>query len=248
MYRTWQFGGLVELLQLDQRQFRDEKVCGRDMVTSRCKEAEAADRTMLGDAQREWFLNGLGASRATWKFMLSELMFAPLKVNLLAPFGQEIAAAAFGGGATQLGNFFVSLDQWDGYPAERETILKFVDDHRIRNLVVLSGDIHAAFDAKCLRDGAPASSAASVHEVVTTSISSNSLGDNVGSYVGRNNVQGVITRSNPHCLWSDTDLHGYTLLTATPASLVVEHVTVDTVEKPAADRALARTWTLGARG
>jgi alkaline phosphatase D len=197
--------------------------------------------------QRDWFEYALGASAASWKFMLSELMFAPLKVSLLAPFGREIAGAAFGGGEVTLGSFVVTLDSWYGYPAERERLLAFVDDHAIRNMVVLSGDIHAAFDAQVQRHEASHRIMPSVYEVVTASISSNSLGDNVGSYVGRDNVQSAIERSNANLLWSDVNLHGYTLLTATRESLTVEHVVVDTVAQPTANRAVARTWTLAAR-
>jgi hypothetical protein len=35
-------------------------------------------------------------------------------------------------------------DQWVGFPGDQETLLKFIHDHAIRNVIILSGDSHTA--------------------------------------------------------------------------------------------------------
>ena len=47
-------------------------------------------------------------------------------------------------GNTMLGEAVINYDQWDGYPAERDRFLDFVDDAGMDNLVVLSGDVHVS--------------------------------------------------------------------------------------------------------
>jgi len=83
---------------------------------------------MLGEAQREWLLQGLSTSDALWKVWANQVQFAPLKL-----FGR-----------------FYSLDQWDGYPVERERILQTIHQQGVRNLVLLTGDLHA-FEVNLLK-------------------------------------------------------------------------------------------------
>ena len=76
------------------------------------------DRTLLGDAQKQFLLDALERSDATFKFVVTP---API---------MEIVAQPY--------------DRWEGYRAERDEILRFVSDHDIRNVVFLSTDLHAS--------------------------------------------------------------------------------------------------------
>ena len=74
-------------------------------------------RTMLGDAQKQYFLDRLAASDATWKVVVNEV---PVQMLLALPY-----------------------DRWEGYAAERREVLRFIRDNGIKNVVFLTTDFHA---------------------------------------------------------------------------------------------------------
>jgi alkaline phosphatase D len=78
-------------------------------------------RTMLGEEQRSWLKRSLLQSQASWKFMLSPV-----------PFNRRVKPS----------------DAWASFPRERKEIVDFVRAHRIRNVLIISGDLHTggAFD------------------------------------------------------------------------------------------------------
>jgi hypothetical protein len=50
---------------------------------------------------------------------------------------------------------FVPYDRWEGYAAERQEIIAFIQDNDIRNVVFLSTDIHAAIVNDSIAGGTP---------------------------------------------------------------------------------------------
>lgn len=78
-----------------------------------------AERTMLGDEQLAWLKAGLASSDATFKLVVSSTTMG----------------ITSGDGWSQRGR---------GYEAELNDLLSFIDEHGVRNIVVLSGDIHKA--------------------------------------------------------------------------------------------------------
>ena len=71
--------------------------------------------TMLGKAQKDWLFKSLAGSSAMFKFVATSVPMA-------------------GGG----------IDRWDGYPAERTELLRFIKEKRITGVVFLSADLHYA--------------------------------------------------------------------------------------------------------
>ncbi len=70
-----------------------------------------------------------------------------------------------------------NTDQWDGYPAQRDRVLDFIERERIRNVVILSGDAHSSWGFDVPRypwhSYQPASGAGSLAvELVTPAVSS----------------------------------------------------------------------------
>ena len=120
IYGSLRIGGLAELFLTDQRQFRDQQPCA-DVQLTACPDDLLPGRTYLGSKQKAWFKHAVPNSKAKWKLWGSETMVMALD-------------AAPGAHANQ--------DQWDGYSAEREEILGHFHDKDLKNLVVLSGDIH----------------------------------------------------------------------------------------------------------
>lgn len=74
-----------------------------------------------------------------------------------------------------LNEYLLNADQWDGYNAERKHLMAYVRDTGIRNLVALTGDIHAFFAGPVMDDYDAASPKPVMVDLVTAGISSNSF-------------------------------------------------------------------------
>jgi alkaline phosphatase D len=129
LYRSFQWGALAEFFLIDARQYRDaqayvtEPAClvlgePATLPNATCQtEIDNPARTYLGAAQKAWLKAGLLASTAKFKFVMN----GPLISELL----------------------FLPYDRWEGYAAEREEILEYIEANNIKNVVFLSTDIHA---------------------------------------------------------------------------------------------------------
>jgi alkaline phosphatase D len=71
----------------------------------------------------------------------------------------------------------LAADSWDGYPTERKELMTFLREESIKNVVVLSGDIHAAFAGTIDDDFDAAADARTTvaTELVGPGVTSNSL-------------------------------------------------------------------------
>ena len=145
LYRTLRWGQLLQMLVLDGRQFRNNQACGTEDLGADCAERRDPNRTMLGPRQFDWLQRELAADRCRWSLLANQTVMTPV------PFG-----AAY------------NMDQWDGYPAERTKIFNSLA--KVRNAVVITGDIHAAGvgDLREEPDGSPVVGT----ELVTAGISS----------------------------------------------------------------------------
>lgn len=94
-----------------------------DLIILDTRQYRAADRsTMLGQRQKDWFFERLASSTATFKFVATTVPMA-------------------GGGQ----------DRWDGFPKEREEILRYIHDKKIAGVVFMSADLHYAAVTKIPR-------------------------------------------------------------------------------------------------
>ena len=154
LYRTIRFGTLADLVMLDTRALRDRQVANSDA-------AGLADskRTLIGAAQEAWMFDQLRASQragTSWTLLGQQVMFSSITLPGTRP---------------------TNTDQWDGYPAQRDRVLDFIERERIRNLVILSGDAHSSWGFDVARNPwhlyQPAAGAGSLAvELVTPAISS----------------------------------------------------------------------------
>jgi alkaline phosphatase D len=99
IYRRLQFGRTVDLIIMDQRQYRADQPCD-DAVVPPCADWDQP-RDFLGRTQMAWLKTQLRASKASWKVLANEVMIMPSKV---------------------LGGAFAQYDSWQGYPREREEL------------------------------------------------------------------------------------------------------------------------------
>ncbi len=121
LYRSVRWGRHVEIFILDTRQYRSANGA-----------PDGEDKTMLGAAQRAWLLARLPASDATWKLVVSSV---PLGMFTGGPAADSWSNANLLGFARGNGTGFVH---------ERDRLLAALHARGVRNLVVLSGDVHHA--------------------------------------------------------------------------------------------------------
>ncbi|MFI7050780.1 alkaline phosphatase D family protein [Streptosporangium canum] len=122
LYRRVRWGRLATFHMLDTRQYRSDQGCGdgyRD-----CPAAVDPARSITGDAQEHWLLDGFQHSRAQWDILGQQVFFAQRDNNA---------------GPAKI----TSQDGWDGYVASRQRITQGWLDAGVRNPVVLTGDVHA---------------------------------------------------------------------------------------------------------
>jgi len=226
IYRTIQYGNLAELIMLDTRlEGRDKQI--KDITNP---ELYSEDRTILGKEQREWLFRTLEDSKAQWKILGNQVMFADYNIGWAA-------AASPNYTPEQLEGIF--LDIWDGYPAERAKIINFIGEKKINDVVIITGDVHCSFAYDvALRPSVftekgktttydPSTGKGSIAvEFVTTSITSANYDENIGKTQAQmlnyqinkplaapapNNVN-----PNPHMKFANLIDHGYLILDLTP--------------------------------
>jgi alkaline phosphatase D len=146
LYRNFKIGDLVDLYMLDGRQYKDEPACEDAGINFKCNDIAAAPgRTYLGTEQKKWLLNGLENSNSQWKILGNNTLM--MEISFL---GNQI-----------------NFDQWDGYKAEKEEILKDLKDKKVKDLLVFSGDVHTFVYGDILYNGEKIAP-----EIVTGSITS----------------------------------------------------------------------------
>jgi alkaline phosphatase D len=120
IYRSWRHGGALEIFALDMRSYRGANSPNRQPALN-------DESALLGAKQVEWLKSALAASPATWKVIAADL-----------PIGLVVADVG--------GRFEAVANRDDGPPLGREleiaSLLSFIRDRRIRNIVWITADVH----------------------------------------------------------------------------------------------------------
>lgn len=109
-YRSVRWGPHAEVFVLDGRSYR-----------SLNSDPDGPDKTLLGEEQRDWLVEALSESEATWKIVSTNV---PLSI----PTGWE---------AERYGH-----DGWSGFEHELLGILRELDAAQVQNLVFVTTDVH----------------------------------------------------------------------------------------------------------
>jgi alkaline phosphatase D len=160
VYDRFTFGDLVEISMIDGRQYRSREACyappnklgGHLETDTSCPERSQEGRTMTGFAQESWLGQGLAHSRATWNVIAQDVLMAQLRQK------------------QRDGEFGYWTDDWDGYPAGRRRLLQRIEQTKVKNPVVVGGDIHAFFANDLRVDFDNPNSPAVATEFVGTSV------------------------------------------------------------------------------
>jgi|LNFM01.1.fsa_nt_gb alkaline phosphatase D len=117
IYRRLRFGSLVDLVLLDTR------IEGRDAQVARPSSPERTNamRQLLGAQQEAWLATQLADAGGRWKLLGQQVMMAAALDSI------------------------PNTDQWDGYPAARQRFFDLLARGPVRDVVVLTGDIHSSW-------------------------------------------------------------------------------------------------------
>lgn len=220
IYRSFRYGNLIDLLMLDTRYE------GRDEQVGIGQQNADTNRTILGPVQRNWLLNQLDTTTCQWKVLGQQVMMAPLKV-----FGQA-----------------VNMDQWDGYPADRNRVEKHVMDNNINNFVVLTGDIHTAWANDLPQDGVSYNSNTGAGSVGVEFVCSSVTSSN--TELGQLNTVGssTIKLLNPHMKYIDLANHGYTIIDINKNRTQGEFYAVAPITAPSMQASYSDGWYVNNNG
>ena len=220
--RRADWGRLARFHVLDTRQYRTDQTCGVDDIGSVCDAALDPAAVVLGDTQERWLLDGLDGSPATWNVLAQQIVFS--FVDFLP-------------GPDAVHN----LDQWDGYPAARDRLLRFLAQRRPSNPVVITGDIHTSGVSDVLGDFADPASPVVGTELVGTSISSDApqvLSELVP----------IVLDNNPHLKWADASHRGWVRCTLTRDEWRADYRLVDDNLVDDSNVRTATSWVIPAGG
>jgi alkaline phosphatase D len=216
IYRTLRFGDLADLVLLDTRLVgRDEQAARRDDVAV----LEAPSRSLLGRAQEEWLRGELAESvRAgtRWQVLGQQVMFAV---------------------QTEPGKPTTNADSWDGYRACRDRVFTMVEELKVGNLAVLTGDVHSHWAYDLPRrpfdgyDRGTGRGSLGV-EFACTSVTSRS---NLGAGPDGEAQLAAVRAARPHLFHADGRYRGYYLLDLTPERLQADFYVMTTIETRSAE-------------
>jgi alkaline phosphatase D len=215
LYGSFRLGKMAELFLTDERQYRDPQPCD-DVQLQSCPDDLQPGRTFLGENQKAWLKGSMPKSDARWKLFASETMMMALDS---AP-GQH-------------GN----QDQWDGYSAEREEILSSFHSAGVKNLVVLSGDIHTFIAGNLTTTGEASGTPVGV-ELVGGSATSFGLPEELG--IPASTLEAIRQASDPHTIYADFERRGYCVVTVSNDELLGEFKAVNTKSPTSQPSSLAK--------
>ena len=194
LYRTFRWGKHLELFFLDERSFRSAKVRAICTATSRQRRRSRCATRSRRSSRRSrprcrrpvstrWpILRGRcsarastprsrrrsSASTATWKVIVNEV---PIQQFFALPY-----------------------DRWEGYPAEREKLLRFLQAN-VKNVLFLATDTHANFvnEVRLSTFGPGGPVGTGIWEVVTGPVATNTQNKEVDETLGRTGMGSAIT-------------------------------------------------------
>ena len=224
IYRAFAFGNLADLVMLDTR------YVGRDQESPKREQIDIVDdpkRSVLGAAQEQWFFEELRASAAagtTWQLLGQQIKFAPQSLK---------------------GARAENTDHWDGYRPARERVMDFLETERIRNTVILTGDIHSSWAYDVARDpwnnyDPRTGRGAIAVEVITPAITSPGWATREPEK-GPARAQEYLS-ARPHLKWCEGIHQGYMVIDVTPKRMQTDWYFVETVTEKSGAEALAKSF------
>lgn len=229
-YRHIQLGDLVDLYMLDTRSYRTPHPCGEGELFERygplfCQQwYQNQEQSLLGQTQIDWLVAGLASGNGRWQVLGNQTMMSPL---WFAQRQGDNAPPA----TDKAGRWPLNVDAWDGYDAERVRLTHAMAAADARDVVVLTGDLHAATVSTVKKDflspDLPPELNVVAKEFMTPAVTSANLmeltarrwaGTAVESFI--RGLAGSLTRANnPHIEFFDPTVAGFSVIEFTAEKL-----------------------------
>ncbi len=187
-----------------------------DVLTKKGQDSISGGTSMIGNEQYTWLTNELSQSTAKWKIL-------PMQ-NLMCGWSVQGVPAFIGLGSGGV----LDNTNWDGYDADRDRLLSYLENQNIDNVVVLSGDSHVTifgdlsvnpYDPN-VYDGSTGNGSVAV-EMLPTSISRGNF-DEMGFGWAIPIVIPVLSNANPQHIKMELTKHGYGILDIQPSRCIGE--------------------------
>lgn len=195
-------------------------------------ETDGASERLMGQRQRDWFLDTIASSTRTFKLWASSVAVQSRHIDLT---GYEPAPSEL------RQRIAMSAEDWDGFPNERAELLQALA--QAGNVLILSGDLHCFFAGTPFVDGDPE---ARVVELTTGSASSMTWLDGIQGSLSQDGslpmdvqalAQGVGflladrgLRPNPHLAFQELGRNGYSVLEVGEAAVLMTLRTIATAD------------------
>jgi alkaline phosphatase D len=225
LFDRFSFGDLAEFSMIDGRQYRSREACygppnkggGHLETNESCPERRDPLRTMIGDEQEAWLFDGLTHSPARWNVIGQDVLMAQLRQK------------------TPDGDFGYWTDDWDGYPASRTRLLQHISRSRVRNPVVLGGDIHSfwANDLKLDFD-----------EPMSPTVATEFVGTSIASKGPPYELFAKCLPDNPHVRFFESRFRGYACADITRGAMTTRFRVVSDVSMPDATVSTLKTFAV----
>jgi alkaline phosphatase D len=216
LYRRIRWGRLANFHMLDTRQYRDDQGCGDGYKD--CPAATDPSRSLMGEEQEKWLIDGFRRSRARWDVIGQQVFFAQRDNNA---------------GPVKV----TSMDAWDGYVATRQRITQGWVDAGVRNPVVLTGDVHAHWASELKLDYDDPTTRSVGTELVCSSITSG------GNGADSNPADHPFLTINPHLKFYNNQ-RGYVRTQITPDAMTSDFVRLPYVFDAGAPAEVRRTYVV----
>jgi alkaline phosphatase D len=252
VWRRIRYGDLADLIVMDTRLERDEQVGMLGALIVSGTEIDDPARIMISPAQRTFVFDALADKAARWKVVCQQVILGQFDAGGLPKVSDEPDTPAF---VVRDGGNAVNPDQWDGYTAERERLFKQIRDKNVRNVVVLTGDVHSSWALDLTEDpfnplkyNPITGSGALGVEYVSPSITAASLASSFEEIVGVPGtgaaIEAAVPIANPHVKYFDGFRHGYFTLDLTAGHAQADWWYVDTIFRPSKNESGGPSWTV----
>ncbi|GII80829.1 phosphodiesterase [Sphaerisporangium rufum] len=206
LYRRLRWGSLATLHMLDTRQYRDRVMCGSGFRD--CPQSDDPGRSITGAEQERWLLQGFRESRAVWDIIGQQVFFGRRAKD---PEEDRV----------------VRQDAWDGYTGSRTRVTRGWVEAKVRNAVVLTGDVHSHWAGDLALDYDDPRSPVVGTEFAVTSITSGGDGHD------HDRAREALLARNPH-LKFHLRRRGYILVRVEPGALTADFKALRHVRRPGA--------------
>ncbi|MFT5223895.1 MAG: alkaline phosphatase D [Glaciecola sp.] len=248
-HRRLQFGDMVDLWMLDVRRYRSEHVTNAFVsYGSVDPEVNSPDRTMLGDEQLSWLLDGMATSSAAWKVLGNPVMLFPFFMGQAFPSAIQDSLSVLPPGEAPPLPPPLLIDDWNGYAFEQRLVIAAME--QIPDVVVLTGDYHESFATDIpVRPGDYRDDGNSVGvEFIVPAVSSPGLSETLeaAGLPGASTIDVVfeanLTANNPWCQYHEGFAQGFGVIEFSDERAHYDFWFIGDREDPATSAAFAAGW------